>query len=46
MRNVSNCNRCAHIWLQRESTIRTKECPKCHSPYWDKERKNKRRIIR
>jgi Zn finger protein HypA/HybF involved in hydrogenase expression len=30
------CKRCEHTWTPRKSEIRI--CPKCKSPYWDKER--------
>lgn len=31
------CNRCGHSWIPRtENPPQT--CPKCKSPYWDKER--------
>jgi len=32
-----NCKRCGHSWYPKQSEIRI--CPKCKSPYWDKERK-------
>lgn len=32
-----NCKRCGHTWVARTSNIRV--CPKCKSPYWDKEKK-------
>ena len=32
------CLRCQHQWYKRNPTI-PKWCPKCKSPYWDKERK-------
>ena len=31
------CGRCEHIWLPRTER-RPTICPKCKSPYWDKER--------
>lgn len=31
------CNRCFHFWLPR-STLLPKNCPACHSPYWNKKR--------
>ena len=31
------CKRCGHQWIPR-STLLPKVCPKCNSPYWDKER--------
>ncbi|KKK90963.1 hypothetical protein LCGC14_2717700, partial [marine sediment metagenome] len=31
------CNRCGYEWIPR-SDKRPKNCPKCASPYWDKER--------
>jgi len=30
------CNRCRHEWVKRADVV--KWCPKCKSPYWDKER--------
>ncbi len=33
-----NCKRCNHLWYPRKNDVRI--CPKCKSPYWDKERKN------
>ena len=33
-----NCKRCGHNWVPRQTEIRI--CPKCKSPYWDRERKN------
>ena len=33
------CKRCRHSWHPRQLEIRI--CPKCKSPYWDKERKHK-----
>lgn len=31
------CKRCGHNWVPRKPTIRV--CPKCLSPYFDKERR-------
>ena len=31
------CNRCGHKWVPRISSPAV--CPKCHSPYWDRERR-------
>lgn len=31
-----NCTRCRHKWIPRSSNI-PKVCPKCNSPYWNKE---------
>jgi len=31
------CKRCDHQWIPR-SPNKPKVCPKCNSPYWDKER--------
>ena len=31
------CKRCKHKWRPRQIDIRV--CPKCHSAYWDKEKK-------
>lgn len=35
------CKRCGHTWTPRKSVILT--CPKCKSPYWDRERQKKGR---
>jgi len=32
------CNRCGHNWKPRNGD--PKVCPKCNSPYWNKERQN------
>ncbi len=31
------CLRCGHEWLKRKIED-PMECPKCHSPYWNKKR--------
>ena len=31
------CKRCGYKWVPRKTDIRF--CPKCHSVYWDRERK-------
>lgn len=36
------CNRCGHQWWPR-MVGRPKQCPKCRSPYWDKERTRHRK---
>lgn len=42
------CTRCAHKWVPRyyysadKSMIPPKVCPKCKSPYWDKEPRKKK----
>ena len=38
------CMRCGHEWYPRhkpdeDSMIEVRICPKCKSPYWDKEKK-------
>ena len=30
------CKRCEHEWIPRKSDVRL--CPKCKTPYWDKEK--------
>ena len=35
-----NCKRCNHTWMPRQEEIRI--CPKCKSPYWDREKKQKK----
>ena len=39
------CKRCSHSWYPRDEDYLTGKkrptiCPKCKSPYWDKERKD------
>lgn len=34
---VLDCKRCLHKWIPRKSE--TIVCPKCHSPYWNQEKK-------
>ena len=34
-----NCKRCEHTWIPRSDEVPT-ICPKCKSPYWNRERKN------
>lgn len=29
------CDRCGHTWLPRQHKKKPKNCPACHSPYWD-----------
>lgn len=29
------CKRCKHEWNPRQEEVRV--CPRCHSPYWDKD---------
>lgn len=31
------CSRCKHEWTPRKKDVVA--CPKCKSPYWDRERK-------
>ena len=31
------CKRCGHEWVARKPNVRV--CPKCKSPYWDKDKK-------
>jgi len=33
----NKCFRCSHKWVQREED-KPRICPKCKSPYWDKEK--------
>jgi hypothetical protein len=34
------CERCGHEWVPRgDLNIEPRVCPKCKSPYWDRERK-------
>ncbi len=32
------CKRCGHKWVPKKEEIR--QCPKCKSPWWDKEKKS------
>ena len=35
------CDRCTHVWMPRENSVhRPLVCPRCKSPYWDRDRKN------
>lgn len=34
-----DCKRCGHQWYPHQPEVRI--CPKCKSPYWDKERTRK-----
>lgn len=34
------CKRCGHTWIPRKNDVRICPNPKCHSPYWDKEKKS------
>ena len=36
-----HCLRCTHSWIPRSDNY-PKVCPKCKSPYWDKERINEK----
>jgi len=40
-RKLLECNRCGWVWPPRKSVV--KWCPKCKSPYWNKERVHKKR---
>lgn len=39
---VATCTRCGHNWQPRQEAQRIKsmpkQCPRCHSPYWNKPR--------
>lgn len=35
--NHFNCSRCNHSWIPRKEQ-KPIACPKCKSPYWDRER--------
>ena len=37
------CKRCGHSWFPRMKTIPT-VCPGCKSPYWNKERTQKKGV--
>lgn len=38
-----DCTRCEHRWIPRSENI-PKVCPKCNSPYWNKEYKRSDKI--
>ena len=38
---INICKRCGHTWHPR-SVKEPKICPKCNSPYWNKERRSKK----
>jgi len=38
------CKRCKHAWFPRKEK-KPRFCPKCNSPYWDKPRKKKKKIV-
>jgi len=33
------CLRCDHEWLRRSLKSDPKQCPRCHSPYWNRPRR-------
>jgi len=35
--NIYVCKRCGHVWKARKGSV-PKVCPKCKSPYWNKEK--------
>jgi len=35
------CERCGHEWIPR-GKMEPKICPKCKSPYWDRERRRQK----
>lgn len=41
------CSRCGHRWVPKLYKVGGKEqpaqCPSCHSPYWNRERKRPKR---
>ena len=36
----AECGRCGHKWDLKRGVV-PKNCPACHSPYWNAERKHK-----
>lgn len=32
------CTRCGHVWKARSALYIAQICPKCKSPYWNRER--------
>ena len=39
------CLRCGKEWVPKMMGTKPTVCPKCHSPYWNKPRINKRKVI-
>ena len=39
---IHKCKRCGHEWASKSEQPTV--CPKCKTPYWDKERKNEKSI--
>jgi len=39
-KQTCRCKRCEHRWMPKKASKPT-VCPKCNSPYWDKERTRK-----
>lgn len=39
----NKCTRCGHEWVQRK-IIAPKTCPKCKSPYWNKQKQTKIKV--
>jgi len=35
------CKRCGYEWIPRKTDVRM--CPKCHSPYFDREKQRKKK---
>ena len=35
------CARCGHTWTPNDIKKPPKQCPKCRSPYWTRERRRK-----
>ena len=40
---ILNCKRCGHEWASRRPD-RVRVCPKCKSPWWDKEKRIKKSV--
>ena len=39
------CKRCGHRWKRKAVGGMPKQCPHCHSPRWDQDRKNRKREL-
>ena len=40
------CDRCTHVWMPRENSVhRPLVCPRCKSPYWDRPRTRKSKVV-
>lgn len=36
------CNQCGYVWLPNEDNPDPVSCSKCKSPYWNRQKKNRK----